>query len=198
MKKLLGLVAAVGMSCLAPEIASATVINFGFETDGTVTQSQTNCGFFCLQADTNGTVTSLDAPGGTASWTLSGYMQFAPFQSSDVTGGWSFVDTTGNNNLSGTFSVDYNNGIKAYYDITGGTGLFAGASGSGTSSVISITKWYSDVGELLGVKNHEEGNMNVDTPTAVIEPSTTGLATLGLALVGFAAFRRKRVGVMRG
>jgi MYXO-CTERM domain-containing protein len=114
-----------------------------------------------------------------------------------VTTGWSFIDTLGGNNLSGTFWLDDDNGIKAYYDITGGSGLFAGATGSG-SSVISVTKWYADLGQFFAGEYHEKGNMTVDTPTAVAEPSTTALAVVGLALVGFAAFRRRRVDVTRG
>lgn len=179
MKKLLGLVAAVGMSCLAPAIASATMIDFGFtthgETDGTVvTTTSTAVG------------NNLSLPG---SWSLG-----ATF---DDTPSWSLTDG-GSNSLSGTVSwTDTGKGyLNGLYAITGGTGLFVGATGSGASFVVSIVNWYTHLPEWF-----EAGTLQVNTPNdipqTVPEPSTTGLAALGLALVGLAAFRRRRVDVTR-
>jgi hypothetical protein len=79
----------------------------------------------------------------------------------------------------------------AFYDITGGSGLFAGATGTG-SSVISISKWYSGLPDFL-----EVGTMHVNTPTSVPEPSLTSLVAAGLMLVGFGAYRRRRADVTR-
>jgi hypothetical protein len=202
MKKLMGLVAAVGMLCLAPAIASASVINFDFATEGTLDKD--GCGFACYKIETSGTAYdfSNDVPG-TTSWTFSGYMTFfgGALPWTGVTGvtdpsspsGWSFVDDSGSNNLSGTFLWALLDGSgKAFYDITGGSGLFAGATGAG-SSVISITRWYSGLPEFL-----EVGTMHVRTPpTSVPEPSLTSLVAAGLMLVGFGAYRRRRADVTR-
>jgi len=107
---------------------------------------------------------------------------------------WSFIDNSGGNDLSGTFSWTLDDGLKASYDITGGSGLFAGATGAG-SSVISITRWYSGLPEFL-----EVGTMHVRTPptTRVPEPSLTGLVAAGLMMVGFGAYRRRRADATRG
>jgi MYXO-CTERM domain-containing protein len=199
MKKLLSLVAAVGMLCLAPVIASASTINFDFVTKGTLDKE--GCGFLCYDITVTGTAYDFaDELPDVSQWAFTGSMQFwgdAGTGFTDPTNptSWSFVDADGNNNLSGTFYwVLLNNKGAAHYDITGGSGLFAGATGTG-SSVISITKWYSGLPDFL-----EVGTMNVhaSNPTTVVEPSTTGLAAVGLALVGFAAFRRRRVDVTRG
>jgi len=191
MKKLLGLVAAVGMSCLAPAIASASIINFGFETSGT--RDKDNCGLFCSEYRTSGTVTeTTDNVPDTSSWTLSGYTKVL-FGFLETDSAWSFEDDTGNNNLSGTFVwLKNGDGYNGLYKVTSGTGLFAGATGTG-SSVISITNWYSGLEEF-----YEVGWMQVKTPrTAVAEPSTTGLAFAGLLMLGFAAFQRRRADVTR-
>lgn len=199
MKKLLGLVAAVGMSCLASTIASAGVINFDFATQGTLEAD--SCGALCYEIAASGTAYDFtnDVPG-TTSWAFTGSMRFFGFSGTGITDptsptSWSFVDNSGNNNLSGTFFWALLGGTgNSYYDITGGSGLFAGATGTG-SSVISITKWYSGLPEFL-----EVGTMHVNTSpvTSVPEPSVTGLATVGLAMLGFAAFRRRRIDAMRG
>lgn len=199
-KSLKGLVAALGMLCLAP-LASASVINFA--TEGTLDKD--GCGPLCYTLQMSGTAYDFtnDVPG-TSSWAFTGNMTFfgSPWlggtDSSSPTS-WAFTDTgSGGNNLSGTFSwlflpdsLDDQQGT-AHYDITGGSGLFAGASGVG-SSVISITKWYSGLPEFL-----EVGTMRVRTsPTAVPEPGLTSLVAAGLMMVGFVAYRRRRADVTR-
>jgi hypothetical protein len=195
-----GLVAAIGMLCLAP-LASASVISFDFATEGTIQRD--GCGFGCYSVHTTGTAYdfSNDVPG-TSSWAFDGYMTF--FGSPWLGGtdpssptSWTFTDNgASGNNLSGTFSwlflpdsLNDHEGT-ASYDITGGSGLFAGATGVG-SSVISITRWYSGLPEFL-----EVGTMRVrSSPTAVTEPSLTGLVTAGLMMVGFGVYRRRRADV---
>ncbi|HVY83272.1 MAG TPA: hypothetical protein VG994_19960 [Steroidobacteraceae bacterium] len=140
MKKLLGLAAAVGMLCLAPAIASASMIDFGFENHGTF--GKTDCG------------TSLCDP----------------------------FETSGN-------GTDV--GLTTYVN-TNGTGLFAGTWGD-VSSVISISKWYSDLPEFHETRRMRHG----PPPTAVAEPSVTGLATLGFAMLALAALRRRMADVTR-
>jgi hypothetical protein len=138
MKKLMGLVAAVGMLCLAPTIASASVITFDFGTKGTLDKG--SCGFGCYTIGTS----EPSFAGGT------------------------------------------------HFDITGGSGLFAGVTDGG-SSVISLTRWYSGLPEFL-----EVGLMKKHPPHATVpEPSLTGLVTVGLAMVGFAAYRRRRTDITR-
>jgi hypothetical protein len=192
MKKLMGLVAAVGMLCLAPAISSASVINFDFVTKGTLDVDL--CGLGCYSIETSGTAYDFaDEVPGTSSWAFSGHMTFdgAPWLGATDTS-WSFIDNSGGNDLSGTFSWTLDDGLKASYDITGGSGLFAGATGTG-SSVISITRWYSGLPEFL-----EVGTMHVRTPpTRVPEPSLTGLVAAGLMMVGFGAYRRRRADVTR-
>jgi len=189
MKKLLGLVAAFGMSCLAPVIASASIINFGFETYGTATP--TSCGGSCLEVKTSGTVTELtnNVPD-TSTWTLAGSMKFYSGWLTDST--WSFLDNTGNNNLSGTLGFKFEDDeLRGLYAITGGTGVFAGASGDG-KSVISITSWFSGLPTF-----YEVGWMHVKTPPRAVPEPSTGLAFAGLLMLGFAAFQRRRADVTR-
>ena len=194
MKKLMGLAAAVGMLCLAPAIASASIINF--ETEGTLDTD--GCGSGCYTMTGSVSDYTNDVPG-TTSWTFSGYMTFlgTPWLGatdlSEPTA-WSFVDDSGSNNLSGTFAWALGNGGGAgLYNVTGGSGLFAGATGFG-ASVISITKWFSGLPEF-----YEVGSLSVTTPppTKVSEPSPTGLVAVGLAMMGFAVYRRRRANVTR-
>ncbi len=112
--------------------------------------------------------------------------------SSDSTGsswcaaGCSYTETlkTGDT-LSGLFSFNniqgLNGGISysGLLNITGGTGLFAGATGSGTFS------GFDDAGGLTTAHN-----LNF-TVTSVPEPETYGMMLVGLGLMGFVARRRK-------
>ncbi len=201
-KSFRGLVAALGMVCLAP-IATAGSIDFNFSTEGTLDKD--GCGILCYTLHTSGTAYDFsdDVPG-TSSWAFNGFMTFfgSPWLGgTDPTSptSWSFTDAGGGgNNLSGTFSWLFlpdslgDHAGTAHYDITGGSGLFAGATGVG-SSVISITKWYSGLPEFL-----EVGTMRVrSSPTAVPEPGLTSLVAAGLMMVGFVSWRRRRVDVTR-
>jgi hypothetical protein len=200
-KSLTGLVAALGLLCLAP-VASASVLTFNFESAGTLDRG--DCGILCYTIHTSGTAYDVanEVPG-TATWAFNGYMTFfgTPWLGiTDPTSptSWSFTDNgSSGNNLSGTFSwlflpeslLDHEG--TAHYDITGGSGLFAGATGTG-SSVISITRWFSGLPEF-----REVGTMRPTAPTAVPEPGLTSLVAAGLMMMGFVAYRRRRVDVTR-
>lgn len=199
MKKMLkGAVLALGLVCLAP-VASAAPITFNFASEGTLTKG--DCGFLCYNINTSGTAYDFSNDvSGTSSWAFEGHMTFygTPWlggtDASSPTS-WSFTDNgASGNDLSGTFSWLFEPNSTATgtakYDITGGSGLFAGATGSG-SSVISITRWFSGLPEFL-----EVGTMRAK-PTAVPEPGTTGLVAAGLMMLGLAAWRRRRVDVTR-
>jgi hypothetical protein len=201
-KSLTGLAAALGLLCLAP-VASASVISFDFKSDGTLAAG--NCGILCYTVHTSGTAYDYtnDVPG-TSSWAFNGHMTFfgTPLWGGTDDGSptsWTFTDTgASGNNLSGTFSWNFPLDWSldpvgtAHYDITGGSGLFAGATGTG-SSVISITNWWSGL-----PKFSEYGTMRPKTsPTAVPEPGLMGLVGTGLMMMGFLAYRRRRVDVTR-
>jgi hypothetical protein len=192
--KLTSLIAAVGLLCLAPGIASAGFLTFDFKNEGTIQKD--SCGFGCYSIETTGTAYDYtdDVPG-TSSWSFSGYMTFlgVPWFVGGTDNGsptsWSFIDNGSSaNNLSGTFSWTFlfGNGM-AHYTIDSGSGLFAGASGGG-SSLVTIKKWYSDLPEFS-----EVGTMYVRTePTRVPEPGMASLFAAGLGLIGFVAYRRRR------
>lgn len=68
---------------------------------------------------------------------------------------------------------------SGHFNITGGTGLFAGATGSGT---------FSGFDDLTGgTTNHNA----IFTVTTVPEPETYGMMLVGLGLMGFVVRRRE-------
>jgi hypothetical protein len=187
--------AAIVLAGFAPGFASANIIDFSFVTAGTLQAN--NCGFLCYSIHTQGTAYDFtDEVAGTSSWTFSGNMTFfgVPWIAGSSGGPsyWSFSDdSSSGNDLSGTFGWTLLGGIgTAIYDITGGSGLFAGASGSG-GSIIAISNWYADLPEFI-----EVGKMKVSA-TPVAEPDTTSLVAAGLLLLGFVAWRRRKVNVTR-
>jgi hypothetical protein len=186
--------AAVALLGLVPTLASAT--NISFVTEGTFETD--DCGTLCSKIHTQGTAYDFtNVVPGTDTWSFSGYMTFfgLPWLGGASAGPshWSFSDDSNNNNdLSGTFEWILGPGGDgvALYDITGGSGLFAGASGFG-KSIIAITKWYCGLPEF-----QEVGKMKVtSTVTSVPEPGTTTLVAAGLLLLGFAAWRKRPVNV---
>jgi hypothetical protein len=190
--------AGVALLGLVPTLASATSIDFSFVTEGTLQTD--NCGPVCYKIHTQGTSYDFaNAIPGTDTWSFSGYMTFfgLPWLAGASAGpsSWSFADDSNNNNdLSGTFDWILGPGGDgiALYNITGGSGLFAGASGIG-KSIISITKWYCGLPEF-----QEVGKMKVtSTTTSVPEPGATTLVAAGLLLLGFAAWRKRPVNVRK-
>jgi hypothetical protein len=100
-------------------------------------------------------------------------------------GSWYFDDSADGNSLSGTFTATVNSNSTGTisYVVDDGEGLFAGAAGSGTSTV-SLTDAFDGFADFS-----ETGSFTVTTP--VPEPSTVALMLAGLAAVGYRARRRK-------
>ena len=192
--------AAISLLALTPTFAAASPVDFGFSfaTEGTLQVSDCDLIPLCYKIHTQGTAYDFtnDVPG-TDQWAFLGYMTFfgLPWIAGTSAGPshWTFSDDSGNgNDLTGTFAWTLIDSIGvALYDITGGSGLFAGASGKGTS-IISVSKWYSDLPEF-----QEVGKMKVTTTASVPEPGTTTLVAAGLLMLGFAAWRQRRVSVSR-
>lgn len=185
--KLGGLLALLGLLSLASGTASATPIEFTFHKEGTVDAS--SCGWFCSTITTSGdlTIGDLVLNGFEGTMQVGGALLYGVDDSST----WSFFDTSGLNTLSGIVTgwlagslIDpyLLGGGELYYEITGGTGLFAGATGGGQSGF-----------HFVGDDYFEDGKLNIDTPASVPEPGLTTLLLAGLGMVGFMAYRRRRL-----
>ncbi len=184
-----GLLALVGFLSLASSTASAAIINFSFTNQGSV-DSVTSCGKGCSALQTSGDLTV----GGSVVGTFEGTMKLLrnDWLDYDVapTSTWSFLDSTGLNNLFGTLSGDLEGLLSVFgagtlsYDIDGGTGFFTGATGGGASI-------FAFVGNLYG----ETGWLSVQVPgttASVPEPGVNTLLLAGLGMIGFMAYRRRR------
>src|SRR4051794_17582479 len=108
---LAGVLASAFMA-FASTSASAGIIDFTFSNTGAV-DSATSCGFNCLLVKTSGTATETGGIAGSNSWNFDGTMKFSSLGGFAVEGngsgtglGWSFTDTSGNDNLWGSFSSD--------------------------------------------------------------------------------------------
>jgi hypothetical protein len=194
---LAGLVA-LGLMSLASATASAVPISFSFHNEGEISDVTTSCDGNCLRLTTTGTATEQGGLSGANSWTFNGVMEFSGLlgnSSGNGTGaelGWWFTDNAGTNNLFGSFNSSINGlvgllgGGTVNYAISGGSGLFAGATGFGIS----------EISYFLG-KFWENGHMQVATPnlpptTTVAEPGMTALLTAGVGMFGLLAWRRRR------
>jgi PEP-CTERM motif-containing protein len=186
---------AIAFLALASASASAGVINFTFTNFGSVTGA-TSCGSNCLLVATSGVATETAGIAGANTWTFAGLMKFSATGLFSAEGngtggnlGWSFTDTSGNDNLWGSFSSDISTffGLLGAgtvdYDITGGSGMFNGATGYGGSRMAFALGSFT-----------EDGWMHVVTAanTSVPEPGMTTLLIAGIGIMGFMAYRRRR------
>ncbi len=190
MTKMLKLVTALAVLCLGSASASAGVINFDFTNDGLVTGLD-DCGANCVLLKTAGIATATGDVN--QSWLFQGAMKV--YSGSPDLGwgvgsglGWSFTDLIGNN-LYGTFTGVgdilslFGGSADLTYTVLGGSGIFNGAFGTGTSFVESV----------LRIFFHEEGEMTVYTaPQSVPEPGVTLLLLTALGIMGVMAYRRRR------
>jgi hypothetical protein len=183
-----GLLALVGFLSLASGTASAAIINFSFTNLGSV-DSITSCGSGCKSLQTSGDL----IVGGSVVGTFAGTMKLlqTDWLEYDVTPAstWSFLDTSGTNNLFGTLSGDLLGILKLAgggslsYGIGGGSGFFAGASGGGASTFAFLGNGYAETGWL---------SVLVPDPASVPEPGVTSLLLAGLGMMGVLAYRRRR------
>lgn len=193
--KLASSLIATAFLALASASASAGVINFTFTNFGSVTGA-TSCGSNCLLVATQGVATETSGIAGSNSWNFSGLMKFSATGLFSAEGngtggllGWSFSDTSGNDNLWGSFSSDVGTffGLLGAgtvdYSVTGGSGIFDGASGYGGSNIAFALGSFA-----------EDGWMHVVTAanTSVPEPGMTTLLIAGIGIMGFLAYRRRR------
>jgi hypothetical protein len=191
--KLAGVLAALGLFSLASGAASAGIIDFNFNNKGSIVGAEI-CGGNCLRVTTTGTATETSGIAGANSWTFSGIMEFSATgwfsAEGDGTGaglGWKFMDTSGGDNLWGSFSSDVTSvfGLLGKgtvdYLIGGGTGLFNGASGYGGSKI----------GFALG-EFEENGWMHAVTTASVPEPAMVTLTLAGFGMIALVAYRRRR------
>jgi len=195
-----GLLVALGVFAMASGTASASIINFSFKNSGSVTDADL-CGLNCLLVTTSGTAEETGGLPGANEWAFTGIMKFSSTSLVTLEGngsgaglGWSFMDTSGNNNLYGSFSSDLFTllGIVSAgtvdYTIGGGTGLFSGATGFGASTI-----------QFLGGDFWETGLMHVVTSasalTSVPEPGTIVLFLTAAGLLALVYQRRRRVAI---
>jgi PEP-CTERM motif len=183
-----GLIALIGFLGLTGT-ASATPLLFDTgPSGGTATVSY--CGLFqlnCGTLSTSGTLYVESSDWGPFTGAFAGNLvvRASGFLEGDVknTSTWSF--TSGGNSLFGTLSGDLagllggiGGGVLDYV-VNGGTGLFAGATGDGSSNY-----WF------IGDRYYEYGLLNV---AAVPEPALSTLLLAGFGMVAFLAYRRRRV-----
>lgn len=192
-------VAALPLSviCVA---ASAGIIDVGFDTAGSATWGA-SCGTSCTDLTLTGTtsVSGLDGYFGgsaTPNFSFSALLNVTPgwIGSSAVgnapTGGWRLQDTLGDSlygSVDGWLSGMPGDlaGVGIFdFAVSGGTGLFGGASGSG--GALSDFSWSGNFRDAGGLLVHAP---SVPT-TTVPEPGTLVLFGFGLAGLGWSLQKR--------
>jgi hypothetical protein len=198
--KLTSLIAAIGLLCLAPGIASASYLEFDFNNTGGVVDTAP-CGLGCYQVDTVGVAYETSGLPGSNSWLFTGSMKFLGGSAGLGSGpglGWSFNDLSGNNDLWGSFyttlSGNENSPVRTgsvSYFVEGGSGLFAGATGLG-NSLITVSNWFvtlfTETGKMYVVTTGSPTTPSTNVP----EPGMVSLLAAGLVMMGFVAYRRRR------
>lgn len=194
--KLAGLLLASAFLAVASTAASAGIINFSFTNTGHVDSVGPNCGAGCILVETTGQATEIGGLPGVNEWAFSGVMQFyqdwdSGFGYGVGSGlGWSFEDLDGNNNLYGSFTQAVDGNLSdiirpgsVQYTILGGSGIFDGSKGSGSSTITYfLSSWFTELGSMVVVTK----------PASVPEPAVSTLLIAGLGMVGFMAYRRRR------
>lgn len=200
-KKISSLLALAGLACLAPGIASAGFLSFDFTNIGS--RSYVDCDSGSVSMDVHGAAVdnSNDVPG-TLAWEYDGSLLFTGISCEAPTvatsGSWQLLDHgPAGNNLWGTLDAlleATTQTLNTTYTITGGTGLFEGATGYGwglSDALFSVGGWftaYVEQGRMF-IRSRDDG------ATALPEPGVTGLFAAGLILVGVMGLRRRRAPV---
>ncbi len=196
--KLASALVATAFLALTSASASAGIINFTFTNVGSV-DGATSCGANCLLVATSGLATENSGLAGSNSWAFSGLMKFSSTSLFTAEGdgsgkglGWSFVDTAGGDNLWGSFDSDIATFFGLFgsgavdYTIGGGSGLFAGASGYGVSTLdLGLSQFWENCW-MKAV------TATTSATASVPEPGITTLLLAGFGMIGFMAYRRRR------
>ncbi len=196
--KFAGLLVALGLFSLASTTATAGIIDFSFNNQGSAVGA-VSCGSNCLRVSTTGTATETGGIAGANSWTFNGVMEFSSTSWFGLDGngtgaglGWKFIDTSGNDNLFGSFSSDLTSLAGLFsvgtvdYVINSGSGMFAGATGYGASDIFLAFGQFAENGWMHVVTTA------AGATTAVPEPGVTTLLFAGFGMLAFVAYRRRR------
>jgi hypothetical protein len=186
-----GLLALLGVLGLASGTASATPIDYWFTNTGSIDVGTCTDASYCKTLTTQGDFKVGNEVLGTFQSTLT-VLKFFDSDVADSLWTLSFLGDSGENRLKGTVSGDLfgllqsvlNLGVGGAghldYIVSGGTGLFAGATGDGWSIFTFDENGFS-----------QGGHLNVET--SVPEPGLMALLLAGLGMVGFMAYRRRRL-----
>jgi hypothetical protein len=178
-----GFLAVFGFLSLTSGTASATPITFDFTNVGSISNIA-SCGMGCSTFNTSGDLLVGGVDVGSFAGTLKVVSIGLGIAGVADTSTWTFLDSSGSNSLMGTLSGDLLGLLKLAgggalsYDVNGGSGVFTGATGSGSS-----------VFGFYGSSYVETGRMTVNT---VPEPAANAMMLAALGMLGYMAWRRRR------